>query len=182
MSFMNAIDTNILIYSVDQKEPAKQAKAHQLLRQLVTGTEQTILLWQVLTESTRQLRRWKDKGELTDAEFALHVQAFRTLFPLVLPIEGVLDRALDLGRRFSLSFWDSMILGACKEAGLQPCTRKTWVRRHPSMGFNWSTPLFDPPTWRPRRQCPSSEHLAQESSGCKAQNQTDKHTWEQTEE
>src|SRR5437660_9800595 len=102
---MNAVDTNILIYSVDQKEPAKQAKALQLLQQLVTGTEATVLLWQVLTESVRQLRRWKDKVELTDVEFDQHVQAFRYLFPLTLPIESVLDRALDLARRFSLSFW-----------------------------------------------------------------------------
>ncbi len=115
---MNAVDTNILIYSVDQKEPTKQAKAIQLLRQLVTGTEPTVLLWQVLTESVRQLRRWKDNGELTDAEFMRHVQAFRSLFPLVLPIKGVLDPALDLVRRFSLSHWDSMILGACQEAGV----------------------------------------------------------------
>src|SRR5438552_1760313 len=96
MSSMNAVDSNILIYSVDQKEPAKQAKAQQLLRRLVTGNESTILIWQVLTESVRQLRRWKDKGELTDAEFVQHVQAFRTLFPLQFPIEAVLDRALDL--------------------------------------------------------------------------------------
>ena len=115
---MNAVDSNILIYSVDQKEPAKQAKAQQLLRRLVTGNESTILIWQVLTESVRQLRRWKDKGELTDAEFVQHVQAFRTLFPLQFPIEAVLDRALDLASRFSLSYWDSMILGACQEAGV----------------------------------------------------------------
>lgn len=116
---MNAVDTNILIYSVDQKEPAKQAKAQQLLRRLVTGLEgPTTLLWQVLTETARQLRRWKDKGELTDAEFVQHLQTFRTLFPLALPTEQVLDHAMDLPSRFSLSFWDSMILGACKATGV----------------------------------------------------------------
>jgi predicted nucleic acid-binding protein len=113
---MNAVDTNVLIYSVDQKEPTKQAKAHQLLQILVNGAEATVLLWQVLAETARQLRRWKDQGELTESEFVQHVQAFRLLFPLVLPIEAVFDRALDLASRFSLSHWDSMILGACKEA------------------------------------------------------------------
>jgi predicted nucleic acid-binding protein len=115
---MNAVDTNILMYSVDLKEPAKQAKAQQLLRQLVTTNDPTVLLWQVLTESARQLRRWKDKGELTDAEFAQHLQTFRNLFPLRFPTEVVLDRALDLASRYSLSYWDSMILGACKVAGV----------------------------------------------------------------
>jgi predicted nucleic acid-binding protein len=31
---------------------------------------------------------------------------------------AVLDHALDLAGRFSLSHWDSMILGACKEAAV----------------------------------------------------------------
>lgn len=50
---MNGVDTNILLYSVDLKEPAKQAKAQSLLRQLVNGNEPTVLLWQVVTESSR---------------------------------------------------------------------------------------------------------------------------------
>ena len=46
------------------------------------------------------------------------MQTFRHLFPLVLPTSSVIDRALDLASRFSLSHWDSMILGACLEAGV----------------------------------------------------------------
>lgn len=37
-------------------------------------------------------------------------------FPFVMPTPNVLDRALDLSNRFSLSHWDSMLLGACIEA------------------------------------------------------------------
>ena len=57
---MNAIDTNVLLYSVDRNEPAKQLKAQQLLQQLhsvadtsageTSAAEPTILLWQVLGE------------------------------------------------------------------------------------------------------------------------------------
>lgn len=115
---MNAVDTNILLYAVDDSEPSKQAKAQLLLRQLVAGSEPTILLWQVLAETVHQLRRWKDQGELSEAEFDQHVQTYRTLFPLAVPSLGVLDRALDLAKRYSLSYWDSMILGACKEAAV----------------------------------------------------------------
>ena|ERR1043165_3087056 len=112
---MNAVDTNILLYSIDRHEPAKQAKAQQLLRQLLSGPPPTVLLWQVLAELVQQLRRWKDQRRLTEAEFDAHVQVFRHSFPLALPTVATLDNALDLARRFSLSHWDSMVLGACRE-------------------------------------------------------------------
>jgi predicted nucleic acid-binding protein len=115
---MNAVDTNILIYSLDRNEPAKRLKAQQLLLQLRSAAEPTFLLWQVLGESIQQLRRWRDQGQLTDTEFLQHVQAFRYLFPILLPTVAVLDRALDFVQRFSLAHWDSMILGACAEAGV----------------------------------------------------------------
>lgn len=115
---MNAVDTNVLLYSVDRNEPAKQAKAQQLLQQLRVSVEPTFLLWQVLGELTQQFRRWEDQGRLTHAEFQLHVQSFRHLFPLVLPTADVFDRAMELSERYSLSHWDSMVLGACQAAGI----------------------------------------------------------------
>jgi predicted nucleic acid-binding protein len=36
----------------------------------------------------------------------------------MMPSPAVLDFALDLSARHSLSHWDSMVLGACKEAGV----------------------------------------------------------------
>lgn len=115
---MNAVDTNILVYSLDIKEPVKYAKARHLLNQLVSGSPATVLLWQVLGEFVRQLRRWQNLGVITDAELLTHVGSVRGMFPLQLPTEPVLDRALDLAGRYSLSHWDSMLLGACVEAGV----------------------------------------------------------------
>lgn len=114
---MNAIDTNVLLYSVDRNEPAKQLKAQQLLIQLRSAAEPTILLWQVLGEVAQQLRRWRDQGKLTPVEFSQHIHAFRHVFPLALPTADAFDRATSLAERFSLSHWDSMILGACQAAG-----------------------------------------------------------------
>ncbi len=116
---MNAVDTNVLLYSVDDSEPAKQARAQLLLRQLVAGTESSFLLWQVLAETVHQLRRWHNQGELTEKEFDLHVQTFRTLFPLAVPSQATLNHALDLAKRYSLAYWDSMILAHCAEAGVK---------------------------------------------------------------
>jgi predicted nucleic acid-binding protein len=114
---MNAVDTNVLLYSVDRHDPAKQRVAQQLLLQLGSATEPTLLLWQVLGELTQQLRRWRDQGRLTPSEFTQHVQAVRHLCPLALPTAGAFDAAMSLAERFSLSHWDSMILGACQSVG-----------------------------------------------------------------
>ena len=65
-----------------------------------------------------RLRRWQDAGRITRNELLGHVNSVRGLFPLLLPTPSVLDQALDLAGRYSLSHWDSMILGACKEAGV----------------------------------------------------------------
>jgi hypothetical protein len=50
---MNAVDTNVLLYSVDRHEPAKQRVAQQLLHQLQSaaasaGEEPTVLPWRCL--------------------------------------------------------------------------------------------------------------------------------------
>ena len=114
---MNAVDTNILLYSVDRHEPEKQRAAQELLRQLHLATEPTVMLWQVLGETAQQLRRWRDQGKLTPDEFILHIQSFRHLFPLALPTAEAFDAALRLVEQYSLSHWDSMLLGACQSVG-----------------------------------------------------------------
>jgi len=113
---MNAVDTNVLVYRLDGREPDKQAKARQLLRRLNRDPVPTVLLWQVLGELIRQLRSWQDQGALTRDGLLRYVATFRRLFPLVPPTPQVIDHALDLTGRFSLSHWDSMLLGACKAA------------------------------------------------------------------
>lgn len=115
---MNAVDTNILLYSIDRNEPTKQLKAQELLRELHSSDDPTLLLWQVLGEAAQQLRRWRDQGRLTPSEFTLHIQAFRHLFPLALPTAEAFDSAMLLSSQYSLSHWDSMILGACRATGV----------------------------------------------------------------
>ncbi len=115
---MNAVDTNILVYSLDHHEPVKQVKAQQLLRQLKSSSVPTFLPWQVLCEFIQQLKRGRDKGQLTATEYFQRVQIYRNLLPLVLPTSSIIDRALDLAERFSLAHWDSVILDACLDKGI----------------------------------------------------------------
>jgi predicted nucleic acid-binding protein len=115
---MNAVDTNVLIYRLDKHEPVKQAKARDLLRKLAAGATPTMIFWQVLAEFVRQLRAWEDQGRITRNALLRYVGVFRRLFPVVMPTPAILDRALDLSGRYSLSHWDSMVLGACVEANV----------------------------------------------------------------
>jgi predicted nucleic acid-binding protein len=115
---MNAVDTNILLYSVDRRDPIKQVKAQAKLQALAIGIVPTVLPWQVIGELIQQLRRWRDLSLLTPVEFKKHLSSFRTTFPLILPDPSVVDHALDLADRFTLSHWDSMLLGACRAANV----------------------------------------------------------------
>ena len=115
---MNAVDTNVLIYRIDCQEPIKQAKARVLLRQLSTVGTPTVLLWQVLGELMWQLRTWQDQGQITRDAFIRYPAAFRKMHPLVMPTQQVADHAIELTGRYSLSHWDAMLLGACKDVGV----------------------------------------------------------------
>jgi len=94
---MNAVDTNVFLYSIDRNDPTKQLKAQQLFQQPRSAAQPTFLLWQVLGELGQQLRRWRDQGRLTPAEFSQHIQTFRHLFPLTLPIPSGFRSGTELG-------------------------------------------------------------------------------------
>ncbi len=115
---MISLDTNVLVYSLDRHEPAKQSKARQLLLALGQGANATVLPWQVIGEFVQQMRRQRDKGRISHAEFLQNVAIFRAQFPLVLPRPAILDHAINLTIQFSLSHWDSMLLGACLDSGI----------------------------------------------------------------
>jgi predicted nucleic acid-binding protein len=115
---MNGVDTNILVYCIDTRDLDKLRKARALIGSLRNSQPPTVLLWQVAGELTRQLRAWSDKGELRETDIRRYLDFFRRVFPLTMPTPQALDRALDLAQRFSLSHWDSMLLGACVEAGV----------------------------------------------------------------
>ena len=115
---MNAVDTSILIDHLDQDEVVKQPKAVTLLNRLWAEPTIPVLLWQVLGETVRHLRAWEYIGRITRKELLDYVVLFRDSQSLAMPTPNVLDLALELSSRHSLSHWDSMILGACKEAGV----------------------------------------------------------------
>ena len=115
---MNAVDTNVFVYFFDDEEPAKQAKATELLDRLVQPPSETVLLWQVAGESLSCLRRWDSAGKRSDADVDADIQDILAMFPLAFPTKEVILRALHLHSRYSLSHWDGMLVAACIEAGV----------------------------------------------------------------
>ena len=114
---MNAIDTNVLVYAIDLNEPAKQAQARALLRRL--GPSSTaVLLWQVAGEYLSCLRRFSATGRFPAADVEADILDLLSIFPLALPTDNVIPRSLSLVSRYSLSHWDSMLIAACLEAGV----------------------------------------------------------------
>jgi len=115
---MNAVDTNVFVYFFDDEEPAKQAKAAELLDRLVQPPSGTVLLWQVAGELLSCLRRWESTGKRTAGDVDADIQDILAMFPLELPTKDVILGALGLHSRYSLSHWDSMLVAACVEAGV----------------------------------------------------------------
>jgi predicted nucleic acid-binding protein len=115
---MNAVDTNVFVYALDHDDVIKQSKAHELLTRLVQSPVEAFLLWQVAGELLSCLRKWEAVGRVGAADVEAHFRDVLSMFPLRIPTAQVFDTALDLHRRFSLSHWDSMLLAACKDAGV----------------------------------------------------------------
>ncbi|MCE9544558.1 MAG: PIN domain-containing protein [Planctomycetia bacterium] len=114
---MNAIDTNVLVYAIDFHEPVKQAKARDLLSRLSPAST-TTLLWQVAGEYLSCLRRFAAAGRFPAGDIDADILDLLEMFPLALPTENVIPRSLSLISRYSLSHWDSLLIAACIEAGV----------------------------------------------------------------
>jgi predicted nucleic acid-binding protein len=115
---MNAADTNVYVYAIDADEPVKQKKALDLFGRLVLQPPETVFLWQVAGEFLNQLRRWESNDKLKPDEVHVAFRRFSAMFTLRIPSQTIFQLSFDLRSRFSLSHWDSMLLAACKDAGV----------------------------------------------------------------
>ena len=106
---MNAIDTNVLVYAVDESEPTKQANAIDLLEKLSAQPVRLVVLWQVAVEFVACLRRWESAGRLTREDTLEYKSELLDPLPIIMPSPAILQVSLDLSGRCSLSHWDSCI-------------------------------------------------------------------------
>lgn len=110
---MNAVDTNVLIYARDPRDPVKWHKARELGHNMPDGA----LLWQVGCEFLAASRKLTPIG-YTQAQAWRELEQLRALWQLILPSEKVFVLAEQLTSAHNLSFWDAMIVAACVEGGI----------------------------------------------------------------
>jgi len=110
---MIAIDTNVLIYCCDRRDPRRQ----QISLDLVEGTANGVLPWQVACEFIAASRKLAEQG-FTAAEAWKRLAEFLAIFPLIMPTPAVLERARTLHLQQQWAFWDATLVSACIESGV----------------------------------------------------------------
>lgn len=109
---MNAIDTNVLVYTLDHRFPDKRATAIRLVESLRDG----VIVWQVACEFIAVCRKLS-KGGISDADAWEQLARLLKGFELALPNRDVLAAARTLHLDSKLSYWDALLIAACREAG-----------------------------------------------------------------
>jgi predicted nucleic acid-binding protein len=112
--YINAVDTNILIYVNDPRDSVKQSIAISLVSTLTEG----VLLWQVACEYLAANRKLESFGH-TRAQAYQYIRDLQQVWYTAIPTWSVIDRVEDLISRFRLFHWDSMIIAACLEVNVQ---------------------------------------------------------------
>lgn len=107
------IDTNVLVYAMDDGAPAKQARARELM--VAARAESHVISPQVLQEFynavTRKLAR---PVGAHDASAAVRALARLTVVPADAEL---VVAAIGIHQRHQLSFWDALILQSALKGG-----------------------------------------------------------------
>jgi len=110
---MNAVDTNVLVYAHDPREPVKQTIAASLIESLPNP----VLLWQVACEYISVSKKLEPFGYSRQDAWN-DIRDLRLVWSAVLPDWNVIDHAEELMDRYCLSYWDAMIIAACRKSGV----------------------------------------------------------------
>ena len=110
---MNAVDTNVLIYANDQRDPRK----YDIAFRLVDGLDDGALPWQVICEFLAASRKLEPFGfSLTKAWH--YLEMLRSTWETAIPGWNVQVRGYELTQRYSISYWDALLISACIDAGV----------------------------------------------------------------
>ncbi|MCC6357123.1 MAG: PIN domain-containing protein [Phycisphaerales bacterium] len=111
---MIALDTNVLVYARDPRDPRRQTIAAELIGSL----RDCVLLWQVACEYVAVSRKLATFGFDT-AQAMRDLRDYRAIWRSILPDWSVMDRAENLMARFSLSSWDALLIASCVENSVE---------------------------------------------------------------
>lgn len=105
------VDTNVLIYALDEADPDKQHTA-RMWRAELWKTRLGRISFQVLQEFYAKVtRKWPKARQEARAE----VRDLLAWQPVVVD-DGILERSWKIQDRYQLSFWDALIIAAARAA------------------------------------------------------------------
>ena len=110
---MNAVDTNVLLYVHDPRDPVKQGRAAALVQSLTDAA----LLWQVACEYIAASHKLEPLGFRREDAWA-ELRGLQAAWTLILPDWKHLARAESLLANHSLSFWDAVLIAVAIEEGV----------------------------------------------------------------
>ena len=106
------VDTNVLVYAVDDADPVKRDRAREVL---ADSAAQLVLSSQILSEFYVVVTR-KLEAPLSERDAAEAVRPLGRL-PIVVPDAELVTAAVALSRQAQVSFWDAQIVAAAAVAG-----------------------------------------------------------------
>ena len=89
-----------------------------IAKRLLADLPNSVVLWQVGCEYIAASRKLEPLGYSIEDAWA-ELRRLRILWQPVFPTEIVWDRANVLFQRYSLSFWDALLVAACLEGGVK---------------------------------------------------------------
>jgi predicted nucleic acid-binding protein len=111
---MNALDTNIWVYSHDTRDPLKQ----QTAKQVIATVRPLALPWQVGCEFIAACRKLQGIGFTEDQAWLALATMRATVAEILLPDPQLWDDTKDLQGRYALSFWDALLAASCIRGGV----------------------------------------------------------------
>jgi len=109
---MNFIDTNLVVYANDRRDPVKQQCALELIRREAEDRTGVISI-QVLQEyANAALNKLGQQSAMVLRQLAL-----LEMLLVVCPDPPMVRRAVELKSLYQLSFWDASILASAESAG-----------------------------------------------------------------
>ena len=110
------LDTNIIVYAYDKTEPEKESLAQNLLEEGLRD-ENMVISAQVLGEFFNVVTRHIPEP-YTATEAGEIVQTLSVIQIVEVALADVF-RAIDIYKKYQISYWDSLILSTAEQAGCQ---------------------------------------------------------------
>ena len=112
---MHAIDTNVWIYSYDERDQHKK----RIALDVIAITRPLALPWQVGCEFVAASRKLSASG-FTEEQAWSGLDAMRGMADcILLPTVDQWDKCREVQLRYKISYWDSMLAASCILAGVK---------------------------------------------------------------